>query len=203
MSIQSFSPSAMPRIASTAQVRKVQAGGGETPTVQQTPVQATQSDANLYLMSRLIGNEADLGRLNRWGLASPGMLRFAAGGGIRRAIASFLTGLPAEKLINYGQMADMMRINGMQPDWAHLIVQSGVKSPGELSRYAGSDIGSQIQRGIIYAALAAKAIEVAASNGRAYSVPSFDQLGQLCQAGTGLGSVINLGQQQPQSVPQQ
>lgn len=202
MSIQSFSPNAMPRIASKPPVRRVQAGGGTPPTAQ-TAVQPAQSDAKLYMMSRLIGNEEDLGRLNRWGLASPGMLRFAAGGGFRRAIASFLTGLPAEKLITYGQMADMMRINGMQPDWAHLIVQSGVKSPGELSRYAGNDIGSQIQRGIIFAALAAKAIEVAANNGRAYSVPSFDQLGQLCQGGTGLGSVINLGQPTPQSVPQQ
>lgn len=201
MSIQSFSPNT--RIASPAQMRRVQAGGGTAPAQQQAPVQAAQSDANLYLMSRLIGNEEDLGRLNRWGLASPGMLRFAAGGGFRRAIASFLTGLPAEKLINYGQMADMMRINGMQPDWAHLIVSAGIKSPGELSRYAGGDIGSQIQRGIIYAAMAAKAIEVAANNGRAYSVPSFDQFGQLAQAGTGLGSVINLGVPQPQAVPQQ
>lgn len=202
MSIQSFSPNAM-RIASTAQVRRVQAGGGTAEPTQQPPAQSAQSDANLYLMNRLIGNEQDLGRLNRWGLASPGMLRFAAGGGIRRAIASFLTGLPADKLIKYGQMADMMRINGMQPDWAHLIVEAGVKSPGELSRYAGSDIGSQIQRGIVYAALAAKAIEVAANDGRAYSVPSFNEFAQMCQGGTGLGSVINLGQPQPASTPQQ
>ncbi len=202
MSIQSFSPNAM-RIASTAPAKAVQAGGGVTAAPQQAPVQAAQSDANLYLMSRLIGNEQDLGRLNRWGLASPGMMRFAAGGGFRRAIASFLTGIPQESLVKYGQMADMMRINGMQPDWAHLIVQSGVKSPGELSRYAGSDIGAQIQRGIVYAALAAKAIEIAANQGRTYSVPSFDQLGALAQAGTGLGSVINLGVPQTQSVPQQ
>lgn len=201
MSIQSFSPGAMPRLASTAPARRVQAGGGTGPAAQPNTVQPAQSDANLYLMNRLIGNEQDLGRLNRWGLASPGMLRFAAGGGFRRAIASFLTGIPTENLVRYGQMADMMRINGMQPDWAHLIVDSGVRSPGELSRYAGSDIGAQIQRGIVYAALAAKAIEAAANDGRAYSVPSFDQFAQMCQGGTGLGSVINLGVPQ-QAAPQ-
>jgi hypothetical protein len=179
-------------------VSRVQAGGGQSAPIAR-PQQPSDVNPNLYAMSRLIGNEQDVGALNKWGLASPGALRFMAGGGFRRAITSMLTGIPSDKLIVYGQMADMMRVQGMQPDWAHLLVLSGVPSPGDLSRYASNDLGGQIQLGIVYGALAAKAIEVGISEGRAYSVPSYGQLQQLAQASYGLGSSISVPQPtQPQ-----
>lgn len=176
---------------------RVQAGGGEAVAVPQ-PQQMT-ANSDLAMMSRIIENPQDLGGLNRWGLASPGMLRFAAGGSIRRAIASFLTGVPTDRLIVYGQMADMMRINGMQPDWANLLVNSGIPSPAELSRYSGSDIAATVQRGILLGTLTAKSLEKAMTYGRAYSVPDFSTLGLLAQNAIGLGSSININSTMPAS----
>ncbi|HEY9898577.1 MAG TPA: DUF4332 domain-containing protein [Pantanalinema sp.] len=176
----------------------VKAGGGETAQAQAPAQQmAAQGSDTLNQMNQLLGNEQDLARLNRVFLASPGMLRFATGGGIRRAITSFLTGIPKDQLIQYGQMADMMRVQGMQPQWAHLFVKAGIKNPGELSKYAGDDWSAQIQRGIIWGAMAAKAIE-SAGNGRNYSPPSYDQIKTLAGNSVGLGSVINLGVPQTQ-----
>lgn len=180
----------------------VRAGGGETaPAQASAPQMSAQASDNLNQMNQLLGNEQDLARLNRVFLASPGMLRFATGGGIRRAITAFLTGIPKDQLIQYGQMADMMRVQGMQPQWAHLFVKAGIKSPGELSKYAGDDWSAQIQRGIIWGAMAAKAVE-SAGNGRMVSPPSYDQLKTLAGNSVGLGSVINLGVPQAQAQPQ-
>ncbi|MBO9540212.1 DUF4332 domain-containing protein [bacterium] len=175
----------------------VKAGGGETAVQAPAQQMTAQSSESLNQMNQLLGNEQDLARLNRVFLASPGMLRFATGGGIRRAITSFLTGIPKDQLIQYGQMADMMRVQGMQPQWAHLFVKAGIKNPGELSKYAGDDWSAQIQRGIVWGAMAAKAIELA-GNGRNYSPPSYDQIKALAKNSVGLGSVINLGVPQAQ-----
>lgn len=191
MQVQGFNPALAAYQARPA--TRVAAGGGTVPAAPTPTTAQPASNANLYLMSRLLGNEQDLGALNRWGMASPGMLRFMAGGGMRRTLASWLTGIPAERLVPYGQMADLMRVNGMQPDWAHLLVRTGTRSPAELSRYAGNDIGAQIQRGIIMATVAAKAIETAANTGISYSVPSMNDIAGLAQNSMGLGSVINLG----------
>lgn len=202
MQVQRISPYVA---ASAARpVTRVQAGGGTTldavaPPL--TPPLTPASDPTLYEMSRMLGNDVDLAALNKWGLASPGMLRFAAGGGFRRTIASWLTGIPQARLIVYGQMADLMRVNGMQADYAHLLVLSGVHSPAELSRFAGNDVAAQIQRGIIMATVAARAIQEASNTGRSYAVPSFSDLGTLSGNSIGLGQAINLGQNSPPPTP--
>ena len=168
----------------------IQAGGAAPVQTTQAVVQP-QGSANLYLMSRLLGNDQDLYRLRMVGAGNPFMLRFATGGGFRRSITSFLTGIPADRLIVYGQMADMMRVRNMSPDAAHLMVRAGIRSPGDLSRYSGAGLGQDIQRGVLFAALTAKAFEIAANEGRSYTPPSMQELALLSQAAIGLGSSIS------------
>ena len=189
MHVQGFSSVTYPR--PVVSMKAVQAGGAVPTQVQQAPVLDAQGAANLYLMNRLIGNEQDQRKLRMWGSGNPFMLRFSTGGPIRRSITSFLTGIPADRLVVYGQMADMMRIRGMSPDAAHLLVRSGVRSPGDLSRYSGSGFGQDIQRGVLFAALTAKAFEIAANEGRSYTPPSMQDLATLSQSAIGLGSSIS------------
>lgn len=47
--------------------------------------------------------------------------RFWGGGGIRRAIASFLTGVPEDRLKAYAVRAEFMKVPGMSPDHARLL----------------------------------------------------------------------------------
>lgn len=201
MRIQGTSTYYQPRTFTQRPAAPVAAGGGEFAPAP-TSVQMAPMSGSLLGMSHLIGNEQDLARLNRWGLASEGMLRFAAGGNIRRSIASFLTGIPNQKLLMYGQMADMLRIKGVDPDSAHLLVLAGVRSPMELARYAGDNVVSKVQRGIVWAGMAAQAANTALSAGRTYQVPSMDQLQLFANNSTGVGSSIDYGsisQSQPSS----
>ena len=170
----------------------IQAGGGTAATPSSTTM--APMSGSLLGMSYLIGNDVDLAGLNRWGLASPGMLRFAAGGGIRRAIFSFLTGIPTQRLLTYGMMADLMRVPGMDPCSAHLLVLSGIYSPMDLSRYAGTGTIAKIQQGIVWAGLAAQATNSVLSGGLTYQVPTMDQLGAFAQASVGMSSSISYSQ---------
>lgn len=61
----------------------------------------------------------DAHKLERFPISLGGP-RFWGGGGIRRAIASFITGVPADRLKNYAVRAEFMKIPGMQPDHARL-----------------------------------------------------------------------------------
>lgn len=181
-----------PRLTAMRATAPVSAGG-DLPVTVQSGVQMAPLSNSMLGMSRLIGNEMDLARLSRWGIASEGMLRFAAGGSIRRAIASFLTGIPEQKILMYGQMADMLRVRGMDPDAAHLLVMAGCRTPMELSRYAGENVVAEVQRGIVWAGMAAQAANSVLSDSRTYQVPSLDQLKLLANASVGVGSTINYG----------
>lgn len=190
-----------PRFTAQRAAAPVSAGGG-FPVAPQSSVQMAPMSNSMLGMSHLIGNEMDLARLSRWGLASEGMLRFAAGGSIRRAIASFLTGIPEQKILMYGQMADMLRVRGMDPDAAHLLVVSGCRTPMELARYSGDNGISKVQRGIVWAGMAAQAANSVLSDSRTYQVPSMDQLKLLADAAVGVASTIDytgIAQGQPSS----
>ncbi len=143
-------------------------------------------DSGAWEVSRLVPNQDHQARLFRAGINSPGKLRFWGGGPIRRFFTGIFTGLPDQALRAYAMEGDLMRAAGMQADWARLLFEVGIRSPLELAQYAGEDIGSKIQRGALFAAIAAKAIELAANEGRAYSPPGFDELGQVAMASRGL-----------------
>lgn len=137
-------------------------------------------------VSRLVPSQDHQSRLFRWGINSPGKLRFWGGGAIRRFLSGMFTGIPDQVMKAYAQEADLMRAGRMQADWARLLFEVGIRSPLELAQYSGDDLGAKIQRGALFAAVAAKSIELAANEGRAYSVPSFDELGEVANASRGL-----------------
>lgn len=62
----------------------------------------------------------DAYKLERFPISMGGP-RFWGGGGIRRAIASFITGVPADRLKNYAVRAEFMKVPGMSADHARLL----------------------------------------------------------------------------------
>ena len=137
-------------------------------------------------MSRLVPSQDHQSRLFRWGISSPGSVRFWGGGPIRRALSGLLTGIPSQVMKAYAQEADLMRAPGLQADTARLLFEVGIRSPLELAQYSGDDIGAKIQRGALFAAIMAKSIELAANEGRAYTPPGFEELGQVANGSRGL-----------------
>jgi hypothetical protein len=161
-------------------------GAPQSPPPQPAPSNYGSYNNGAWEVSRLVPNQDHQARLFRWGINSPGKLRFWGGGPVRRFLSGLFTGIPDQVMKAYAMEADLMRCGRMQADWARLLFEVGVRSPLELGQYAGDDIGAKIQRGALFAAVAAKSIELAANEGRAYSPPSFDDLGQVAMAARGL-----------------
>lgn len=138
-------------------------------------------------ISRLVPNYDHQARLFRWGLNTPSKVRFWGGGPIRRFLSALATGIPNQVMKAYAMESDLMRVPAMQADWARLLFEVGVRSPVELAQYGGDDIAAKIQRGVLFASLAAKSIELAANEGRVYSPPTFDELGQAAHHSRGIG----------------
>jgi len=150
---------------------------GAAPPVTAPAPTSSAYDNGAWAVSRLVPNQDHQAKLFRWGINSPGKLRFWGGGPIRRSLVGMFTGIPSQVLRAYAQEGDLCRVQGVQPDAARLLFEVGIRSPLELAQYSGDDIGAKIQRGALFAAIAAKAIELAANEGRAYTPPSFDELG--------------------------
>lgn len=138
----------------------------------------------------LVPNQDHLSRLSRIGLASPGRLSFWAAGGFRRMLVSMVTGVSQQDLLRYGQRADLMRVPNMPAQAAYLMENMGIKGPADLAQYRGDDVAAKVQRGILYATLIAKAVEVSANEGRVYNTPSFSQFEALVAGSVGLGNRI-------------
>lgn len=159
---------------------------GATPLPAPRPTASPSNNPGAYDIYRLVPSQDHQSRLFRFGIDSPGKLRFWGGGPIRRFFSSMFTGIPNNVMKAYAQEADLMRIPGTTADAARLLYEVGIRSPLELGQYAGDDIGSKIQRGALYAAIIAKSIELAANEGRAYSPPTFDDLGRIAMGARGL-----------------
>lgn len=151
-----------------------------------TPTNYSGYDNGAWEVSRLVPSQDHQARLFRWGINSPGKLRFWGGGAIRRFLSGLFTGIPDQVMKAYAQEADLMKARGMQADWARLLFECGIRSPLQLAQFAGDDMGAKIQRGMLFAQVAAKAIELAANEGRAYAVPSFEELGYVAMESRGL-----------------
>ncbi len=138
----------------------------------------------------LVPNQDHLSRLSKVGLSSPSRLAFWTAGAFRRFLVSALTGVDAQNLTRYGQRADLMRIPDMKPQAAYVLENMGVKGPADLAQYRGDDFAAKVQRGIFYATLIAKSVELSANEGRVYQSPSFTQLEALVAGSVGLGNRI-------------
>ncbi|MBM3271428.1 MAG: DUF4332 domain-containing protein [Candidatus Sericytochromatia bacterium] len=183
----------MARVGAVGQTQYVPpipyAGGQAAPPATQPPPSSTNYGGQgngAWELSRLVPNQDHQARLFRAGINSPGKMRFWGGGPIRRFFTGMFTGIPDQVLKAYAQESDLCRIPSMQADWARLLFEVGIRSPLELAQYAGEDIGAKIQRGALFAAMAAKAIELAASEGRGYSPPSFEELGRVAHTARGM-----------------
>lgn len=139
----------------------------------------------------LVPNQDHLARLNKIGLTSPGRLSFWTAGSVRRFLVSALTGLSQQDLIRYGQRADLMRIPDMKPKWAYVLSNMDIKGPADLAQYRGDDFAAKVQRGILYATVVAKAVELSANEGRIYDAPSHSQLEALVASSVGIGNRIH------------
>ena len=180
---------------------QVRAGGPEAVVMAQAqPAPVAQvpqqidpaSQQGVYDMSRLVGNMDHLSRLFGMGIKSPGAMRFWGGGPIRRFIASVFTGVPKENLRQYAQMADLMRVPGVKADYARLLHAVGISNPVQLAQYGGTDLGATIQRGVLFATMTAKSIELAANESKSYELPSLDELANISNAARG----VTIGVQQ-------
>jgi|GEM_PF-3551205 len=140
----------------------------------------------------LVPNQDHLARLSKIGLKSPGGLSFWTAGSFRRFLVSALTGISQQDLVRYGQRADLMRIPEMKPKAAYVLENMGIKGPGDLAQYRGDDIAAKVQRGILYATVVAKSIELSANEGRIYEAPSHSQFEKLVAASVGLGNRIQV-----------
>jgi hypothetical protein len=138
----------------------------------------------------LVPNQDHLSRLSKIGLASPGRLSFWTAGSFRRMIVSALTGVSQQDLARYGQRADLMRIPNMKPRVAYVMENMGLKGPADLAQYRGDDVAAKVQRGILYATVVAKSVELSANEGRIYEAPSYSQLEALVAGSVGLGNRI-------------
>ena len=63
----------------------------------------------------------------------------------RRAI-SIVTGIGEDRLLEWVYMADLMRINGIGPLYAKLLIDAGIKSIPELARSNDRDIYLRVAR---------------------------------------------------------
>ncbi|MBI6546643.1 MAG: DUF4332 domain-containing protein [Cyanobacteria bacterium NC_groundwater_1444_Ag_S-0.65um_54_12] len=155
---------------------------------QEIPASAVNDSAALY---RIIPNQQHVYKLIGRGMGTPSKLLFWNAGPIRRFFSSLFTGIPAPLLRMYAHQADLLRVPGMQADWARLLFEVGIRNPSELEQYAGNGIGSKIQRGALYGILTAKAIELAATEGRSYSPPSLEDLVQIASYSRGVGKKVS------------
>lgn len=138
----------------------------------------------------MIPNQDHLARFNRIGLTTPGRLSFWTAGAFRRFLVSALTGISQQDLVRYGQRADLMRIPEMRGKTAYILENMGIKGPADLAQYRGDDFAIKVQRGVLYATVVAKAIELSANEGRVYEAPSLSQLERLIENSVGLGNRI-------------
>ncbi|MEB3237777.1 MAG: DUF4332 domain-containing protein [Candidatus Sericytochromatia bacterium] len=185
-----------------AQVR----AGGIQPAMAAQPVVAAQSTVpvqvqqqvdpasqqGVYDMSRLVGNLDHLSKLFGMGIKGPGAMRFWGGGPIRRFFTSLLTGVPKESLRQYAQMADLMRVPGTKADYARILHAVGITNPVQLAQYGGSDLGATIQRGVLFATMTAKSIELAVNESKSFELPTMDELARISTAARG----VTIGVQQ-------
>ena len=138
----------------------------------------------------MVPNQDHLSRLNKIALTTPGRLSFWTAGSVRRFLVSALTGISQQDLVRYGQRADLMRIPEMKPKVAYVLENMGIKGPADLAEYRGDDFAAKVQRGILYATVLAKAVELSANEGRVYEAPSHSQLEKLVAGSVGLGNRI-------------
>ncbi|MEB3298184.1 MAG: DUF4332 domain-containing protein [Candidatus Sericytochromatia bacterium] len=150
------------------------------------------SQQGVYDMSRLVGNLEHLSKLFGMGIKGPGAMRFWGGGPIRRFITSVLTGVPRENLRQYAQMADLMRVPGTKADYARILHAVGITNPVQLAQYGGSDLGATIQRGVLFASMTAKSIELAVNESKSFELPTMDELARISTAARG----VTIGVQQ-------
>ncbi len=138
----------------------------------------------------MVPNQDHLARLGKIGLTSPGRLSFWTAGSFRRFLVSALTGVSQQDLTRYGQRADLMRIPEMKPKTAYVLSNMGINGPADLAQYRGDDLAAKVQRGILYATVLAKSVELSANEGRVYEAPSHTQFEALVAASVGLGNRI-------------
>lgn len=157
-----------------------------------SPVGAQSSNqmgaADMY---NLVVNPNDLSHLFSWGINTPSRMAFWGGGGIRRFLVSLVTGIPSTTLMAYAQEADLCKVPGMQSQWAAELYQCGIRGPMELAQYGGSGIGSQVQQGILFAQVAAKAIEMSANTGRVFDPPGPSDIANLAYAAQGMADSVS------------
>lgn len=154
------------------------------------PASAPTAAAVSREVADMVPNQDHLSRLSKVGLSSASRLSFWTAGSVRRFLVSAFTGIPQQDLVRYGQRADLMRIPQMAPKVAYILENMGVKGPADLAQYRGDDFAVKIQRGILYATVVAKAIELSANEGRVYEPPSHSQLEALVEASVGLGNRV-------------
>lgn len=176
---------------STPSVFSVATPTAQTASASSTPKAASASAAAVTgPVADMVPNQDHLARLSKVGLTSPGRLSFWTAGSFRRMIVSALTGVSQQDLVRYGQRADLMRIPEMKPKVAYVLENMGIKGPADLAQYRGDDFAAKVQRGILYATVVAKAVEISANEGRVYEAPSHSQLEKLVAGSVGLGNRI-------------
>mgnify|MGYP001355593819 CR=1 FL=1 len=178
---------AAPNYASLTRVQSV-----ATPAAVQAPkaASAPATSAVTGPVVDLVPNQDHLARLSKIGLKSPGALSFWTAGPIRRFFVSALTGVSQPDLIRYGQRADLMRIPEMKPKVAYVLSNMGINGPADLAQYRGDDFAAKVQRGVLYATVLAKSVELSANEGRVYEAPSHSQLEALVANSVGLGNRV-------------
>lgn len=170
-----------PRVLSVAAPAAPQA-----PAATSQPAAAAVSSA----VADMVPNQDHLARLSKIGLSSESRLSFWTAGSFRRFLVSAFTGIDQQTLVRYGQRADLMRVPNMSPRLAYVMENMGVKGPADLAQYRGDDFAVKVQRGILYATVVAKAVELSANEGRIYEPPSFSQLEKLVDGSVGLGNRV-------------
>jgi predicted flap endonuclease-1-like 5' DNA nuclease len=160
-----------------------------TPTAAQAPTAPAPAAAAVSgPVVDLVPNQDHLARFSKIGLTSPGRLSFWTAGSFRRFLVSALTGISKEDLTRYGQRADLMRIPEMKPKVAYVLSNMGITGPADLAQYRGDDLAAKVQRGILYATVLAKSVELSANEGRIYEAPSHSQFEKLVADSVGLGN---------------
>ncbi len=180
---------AAPNLSSMTRVQSI-----ATPAASQAPRPAAASAPAPAAVTGpvvdLVPNQDHLARLSKIGLKSPGALSFWTAGSFRRFLVGALTGVSQQDLVRYGQRADLLRIPDMKPKVAYVLENMGIKGPADLAQYRGDDLAAKVQRGILYATVLAKSVELSANEGRVYEAPSHSQLESLVAKSVGLGNRV-------------
>ena len=84
-------------------------------------------------------------KLGEVGIATTDDLIMAAGGAAGREKVSAMTGISTGQLLKWVNHVDLMRIEGVGPEYAELLEAAGVDSPAELAQRNAANLAQTFQ----------------------------------------------------------